>query len=286
MGVTKFQAARDLLPRLCGVRALFVRLVIHVANAHDAVLASTRKPQRFIHLCAIVGEFVGPADLSPARAFLVGYQPVAVPMRRNLLCASALRLLQLSSVGKKSALARLVVEYIDFDVLLGLRNGQRTRRSHKLLHPLAVFVALVSASAPSSSVWTSSHSRNAHAHSATPASSAVRSCGRASGDDGGCGCAAGNGPAGACALAPSGQHSPAKTRIPAILEMCPYLKIVLFIRSRDSRYSFPARVQKVPLVGRSNRELAPLPWLEGRHPKGLLQRKVFRERIFAEFART
>src|SRR6266446_5902794 len=109
---------------------------------------------------------------------------------------------------------------------------------------------------------------------------------RAPGDDGGCGCAAGNGPAGACALAPSGQHSPAKTRIPAILEMCPYLKIVLFIRSRDSRYSFPARVQKVPLVGRSNRELAPLPWLEGRHPKGLLQRKVFRERIFAEFART
>ena len=41
--------------------------------------------------------------------------------------------------------------------------------------------------------------------------------GRASGDGGGCGVAAGNGPAGACALAPVGQERAASPKIPAVM---------------------------------------------------------------------
>src|SRR5260370_40554042 len=95
-------------------------------------------------------------------------------MRRNLLGIAVLRLLQLPPVGKKRTLALLVIEHIDLDVLLGLRKRQRSRGIQHFLHPLAVLVAFVSASAPPSPVRTSSHSLDAPPHSSPSASSAVR----------------------------------------------------------------------------------------------------------------
>src|SRR5713226_3406366 len=157
---------------MCGPR---VRLVVHVPNTDLRIRAASGKPQRFIELHPVVGEFVGPAYLPAARTFLIRHQPVAVPVRRNLLRSAVLRLLHLPPVRKEGALVLLVIEHIDLDVFLGLRNGQRTCGIHVLLHPLPVFVAFVSASAPPTSVWTSSHSGNAHAHSAASASSAVPS---------------------------------------------------------------------------------------------------------------
>src|SRR5258708_13073918 len=94
-------------------------------------------------------------------------------MRRDLLRIAVLRLLQLAPVGKKSALALLVIEHIDLDVLPGLRNRQRSRGIHHFLHPLAVVVAFVSSSAPPSPIRASSHSRDAHPHSSASASSPV-----------------------------------------------------------------------------------------------------------------
>jgi len=80
---------------------------------------------------------------------------------------------------------------------------------------------------------------------------ALRSCGRASGDDGGCGCAAGNGPAGACALTPVAQ--PAQTTPkPAAMQILKFLKFMVTISCaryflvRSFRYQFPFSVAKVP----------------------------------------
>src|SRR5260370_4682730 len=91
-------------------------------------------------------------------------------MRRDLLRIAVLRLLQLAPVGKKSALALLVIEHIDLDVLPGLRNRQRSRGIQHFLHPLAVLVAFLSASAPPSPIPASSHSPASPPHSSASAS--------------------------------------------------------------------------------------------------------------------
>src|SRR6266849_2944687 len=165
-----------LLACLCSACAPRFGLIVDIPDAHLGIRAASGKLQRFIQLRAIVREFIGPAHLSSAGAFLIRHQPIAVPMRRNLLGIAVLRLLQLPPVGKKRALALLVIEHIDLDVLLGLRKRERACGIQHFLHPLAVLVAFVSASAPPSPVRTSSHSRDAHPHSSASASasSAVR----------------------------------------------------------------------------------------------------------------
>src|SRR6266850_8349301 len=58
---------------------------------------------------------------------------------------------------------------------------------------------------------------------------ALCSAGRASGDDGGCGCAAGNGPAGACALAPAGQPATTSPRLLAATKILKFLEFIMAI---------------------------------------------------------
>jgi hypothetical protein len=59
-------------------------------------------------------------------------------------------------------------------------------------------------------------------------------CGRTSGDDGGCGCAAGNGPAGACALVTVGQPATINPRLPAAMQTLKYLDLMSSSRLRGS----------------------------------------------------
>src|SRR5260370_15364294 len=162
---------RGLLACLCCACAPRFGLIVDIPDADLRIRAASSKLQRFIQLRAIVREFIGPAHLSSGGAFLIRHQPVAVPMRRNLLRIAVLRLLQLAPIGKKRALALLVIEHIDLDVLLGLRKRQRSRGIQHFLHPLAVVVAFVSASSPPSPIRASSHPRDAPPHSSAAAPS-------------------------------------------------------------------------------------------------------------------
>src|SRR6266404_1364359 len=64
---------------------------------------------------------------------------------------------------------RLIVEHINFHILLGFRNRQRARRVQHFLHSLAVLIAFVlTAAAPPPAVGTAAHSGDAHAHSSPP----------------------------------------------------------------------------------------------------------------------
>src|SRR5882724_737369 len=128
-----------------------VSRIVNEPDHYRRVRPSPDQMQRLVKLQPVPRQFKRPAHLVSAGILLVRDQPEPIPVRRDPRVATVFRFLQFPSIGHESALAVQIVRQVHFRP--SRCKLYLARRSHQLIHPCAVFLALAAAavsSAPAS----------------------------------------------------------------------------------------------------------------------------------------